>query len=71
MVTALESKLEDLELWLVTSGKFSNNQSILAQIEDHKVGVIIYSTCNFEGVKFLLILAQQIVLQVCVCVCAL
>ncbi len=42
VVTALESKLEDLELWLVTSGKFSNNQSILAQIEDHKVGVIIY-----------------------------
>ncbi len=37
VVTALESKLEDLELWLVTSGKFSNNQSILAQIEDHKV----------------------------------
>lgn len=38
VVTTLESKLEDLELWLVTSGKFSNNQSILVQIEDHKVG---------------------------------
>jgi len=37
MVAALESKLEDLELWLISSGKFSNNQHILVQIEDHKV----------------------------------
>ncbi len=37
VVTALDSKLDDLELWLVTSGKFSDNQSILVQIEDHKV----------------------------------
>ena len=37
VVAALESRLEDLEVWLVSSGKFSNNQHILVQIEDHKV----------------------------------
>lgn len=37
VVAAIESNLDDLEVWLVTSGKFSNNQQILVQIEDHKV----------------------------------
>ena len=36
-VTAMESNLEELEAWLVSSGKFSSNQHILRQIQEHKV----------------------------------
>lgn len=37
VMTAVESNLDDLEVWLVTSGNFSNNQQILVQVEEHKV----------------------------------
>ena len=43
VVAAIESNLDDLEVWLVTSGKFSNNQQILMQIEDHKVCLLAQS----------------------------
>ena len=36
-VVAMETSLEELEVWLVTCGKFSNNQNIVSQIEEHKV----------------------------------
>ena len=50
-VVAMETSLEELEEWLVSCGKFSNNQLILVQIEEHKVRerpffftIIIHST---------------------------
>lgn len=36
-VVAMETSLEELEVWLVSCGKFSNNQNIVSQIEEHKV----------------------------------
>ena len=36
-VVAMETNLKELEVWLVSCGRFSNNQHILMQIEDHKV----------------------------------
>ena len=36
-VVAMETNLEELEVWLVSCGKFSNNQQIVAQIDEHKV----------------------------------
>jgi len=36
-VIAMEINLEELEVWLVSCGRFSNNQQILLQIDDHKV----------------------------------
>ena len=38
-VVAIETSLDELEVWLVTCGKFSNNQNIVSQIEEHKVSV--------------------------------
>lgn len=42
-VVAMETNLEELEVWLVSCGKFSNNQQILAQIDEHKVCTYISS----------------------------
>ena len=39
-VVAMETSLEELEVWLVSCGKFSNNQNIVSQIEEHKVRVL-------------------------------
>ena len=36
-VVAMENHLEELEAWLVSSGKFYSNQQIIRQIQDHKV----------------------------------
>jgi hypothetical protein len=36
-VVAMETSLEELEVWLVSCGKFSSNQNIVSQIEEHKV----------------------------------
>ena len=38
-VVAMETSLEELEVWLVSCGKFSNNQNIVSQIEEHKVHI--------------------------------
>lgn len=38
-VTAMESNVEELEAWLVSSGKFSSNQHILRQIQAHRVSI--------------------------------
>ena len=38
-VTAMESILEEMEAWLVSSGKFSSNQHILRQIQEHRVNM--------------------------------
>ena len=38
-VVAMETSLDELEVWLVTCGKFSNNQLIVSQIEEHKVHI--------------------------------
>lgn len=37
----MEKNLRELEVWLVTSGKFSSNQHILRQIREHKVCVCV------------------------------
>ncbi len=39
VLTELESCLQELEVWLVSSGKFAPNQQILQQIQEHKVRV--------------------------------
>lgn len=36
-VASMEGNLEQLEAWLVSSGKFSSNQHILRQIQEHRV----------------------------------
>ena len=36
-MAAMENNLEELEAWLVSSGKFSSNQHILRQIQAHRV----------------------------------
>lgn len=36
-VVAIESNLDELEAWLVTSGKFCDNQHILRQVQEHRV----------------------------------
>lgn len=36
-MAAMEDNLEELEAWLVSSGKFSENQHILHQINAHRV----------------------------------
>ena len=41
-VVAMETSLEELEVWLVSCGKFSYNQNIVSQIEEHKVHVCVY-----------------------------
>ena len=38
-VVAMETSLEELEVWLVSCGKFSSNQNIVSQIEEHKVHI--------------------------------
>lgn len=47
-VVATETSLEELEVWLVSHGKFSNNQNIVAQIEDHKVCVCVRAHAIYE-----------------------
>jgi len=37
--TEMEEVLQELEVWLVSSGKFAPNQQIIQQIQDHKVRV--------------------------------
>ena len=47
-VVAMETSLEELEVWLVSCGKFSSNQNIVSQIEEHKVHYIwmyVYIHC--------------------------
>ena len=39
-MVAMESNLEELEAWLVSSGKFSSNQHILRQIQAHRVSAV-------------------------------
>ena len=36
-MVSMETNLSELEVWLVSCGKFADNQQILVQIEDHKV----------------------------------
>lgn len=43
-MVAMENSLEELEKWLVSSGKFSSNQHILRQIQEHRVSVMSKST---------------------------
>ena len=50
-VVAMETSLEELEVWLVTCGKFSNNQNIVSQIEEHKVCAYIYLHCIHISVQ--------------------
>lgn len=40
-VVAVETNIKELEVWLVSCGKFADNQGILLQIEEHKVGRFI------------------------------
>ncbi len=37
----METSLEELETWLVSCGKFADNQQILLQIEEHKVSTVV------------------------------
>ena len=37
VLTEMEACLQELEVWLVSSGKFAPNQHILQQIQEHKV----------------------------------
>ena len=37
-VVKVEDNIQELEVWLVSCGKFATNQHILMQIEEHKVG---------------------------------
>lgn len=41
-VVAMETSLDELEVWLVTCGKFSNNQHIVSEIEEHKVHIHVH-----------------------------
>ena len=43
-VVAMETNVKELEVWLVSCGRFSNNQHILMQIEDHKVHTLTLHT---------------------------
>ena len=36
-VVKVEDNIQELEVWLVSCGKFAANQNILGQIEEHKV----------------------------------
>ena len=36
-VVKVEGSIQQLEVWLVTCGKFAANQNILGQIEEHRV----------------------------------
>ena len=36
-VVKVEDRIQELEVWLVSCGKFAANQNILGQIEEHKV----------------------------------
>ena len=40
-VVVIETNLKELEVWLLSCGKFADNQQILMQIEDHKVTRVI------------------------------
>ena len=45
-----EDNLKKLEAWLVSNGKFSNNQHILRQIQEHKVEIEWVRMVQREGV---------------------
>lgn len=47
-VVAMETSLEELEVWLVSCGKFSNNQNIVSQIEEHKVRILLIEKWNHK-----------------------
>ena len=36
-VVKVEDSIQELEVWLVSCGKFAANQNILGQIEEHRV----------------------------------
>ena len=36
-VVKVEGSIQELEVWLVSCGKFAANQNILGQIEEHRV----------------------------------
>ena len=42
-VVKAEGSIQQLEVWLVSCGKFAANQNILGQIEEHKVSFKSYN----------------------------
>ena len=49
-VVAMETNVKELEVWLVSCGRFSNNQHILMQIEDHKVHTLTLHTPSLNTI---------------------
>ena len=39
-VVKVEDSIQELEVWLVSCGKFAANQNILGQIEEHRVSFL-------------------------------
>ena len=48
-VVKVEGNIQQLEVWLVTCGKFAANQNILGQIEEHRVRQTTYHTYQTDN----------------------